>query len=125
MPFFNMKNLSVKFRNFLSDFPVYYTALFINRTINNNYMTLLMTLHHTHDGFRYFIRCYMSNTHSWQIPTLNLSIKSHPSSGTCVFPDVIPVSNYHSFKEKTIKSLPYHSFYGGHIPPNKILAAFP
>ena len=42
MPFFNMKNLSVKYRNFLSDFPVYYTALFINRTINNNYMTLLM-----------------------------------------------------------------------------------
>ena len=53
------------------------------------------------------------------LPTLNLSTKSHPSSGTCVFPDVISVSIYHSYNRKTIKLLPYHSFYGGHIhlPP--------
>ena len=37
---FNMKSWRVKFRNFLSDFPVHYAALFINRTINNNYMIL-------------------------------------------------------------------------------------
>ena len=42
----------VKFRNFLSDLPVHYSVLFINRTINDNYMTLLMSFHHTHDGFR-------------------------------------------------------------------------
>ena len=53
------------------------------------------------------------------LPTLILSIKSHPSSGPCVFPNVISVSNYHSYKEKTIKLLPYHSFYGGHILPKK------
>ena len=35
----------------LGDFRVHYVALFINRTINNNYMTLSMALHHTHDGF--------------------------------------------------------------------------
>ena len=34
-----------------------------------------------------------------------------------VFSDVILVSDYHSYKEKTIKLLPYHSFYGGQIPP--------
>ena len=46
-----MKILKVKFINFLGNFPVPYVALLIKRTINNNYMTLLMTLHHTHDGF--------------------------------------------------------------------------
>ena len=60
--FFNMKSWRGKFRNFLGDFPVHYAALFINRTINNNYMTLLMALHHTHDGL---FRCFKSNTHSW------------------------------------------------------------
>ena len=49
------------------------------------------------------------------LPILNLPIKSHLSSGTCVFPDVILVLNYHSSKEKTIKLLPYYSFYGVHI----------
>ena len=34
------------------------------------------------------------------------------------------VSNYHSYKEKTIKLLPYHSFYGGHIPPRKVEPPF-
>ena len=34
------------------------------------------------------------------------------------------VSNYHSYKEKTIKLLPYHSFYGDHIPPRKLEAPF-
>ena len=59
--FFNMKSWRVKSRNFLEDFPVQYAALFINRTINNNCMTLLMALHHTHDGFWYFWCWYTSN----------------------------------------------------------------
>ena len=61
------------------------------------------------------------------LPTLNLPIKSHLSSGSqgsCVFRDVTLVSNYHSYKEKTIKLLPYHSFYGGHIPPRKVEPPF-
>ena len=29
-----------------------------------------------------------------------------------------------SQKEKTIKLLPYHSFYGGHVPPRKIEPPF-
>ena len=60
------------------------------------------------------------------LPTLILSIKSHPSSVACVFPNAISVSNYHSYKEKRIKLLQYHSFHGGHIlpPPTKNLAAF-
>ena len=75
--FFNMKSWRVKFRNFIDKFPVHYAALFINRTINNNYMTLLMALHHTHDDFR----CFMDNIHSWYtLPTLNLPIKSRPLS---------------------------------------------
>ena len=49
--FLNAKNWRVKFRNFLGDFLVHYAALFINRTINSNYLTLLMALHNTHDGF--------------------------------------------------------------------------
>ena len=57
-------------------------------------------------------------------PTLNLPTKSHLHQGSCVFPDVILVSNYHSCKEKTIKLLPYHSFYGGHIPPRKVEPPF-
>ena len=52
--FFNMKSWRVKFINFLGDFPVHYVALLIKRTINNNYMTLLMTLHHTHGGIWYY-----------------------------------------------------------------------
>ena len=32
------------------------------------------------------------------LPTSNLSIKSHPSSRSCAFPNVISVSNYHSYK---------------------------
>ena len=61
------------------------------------------------------------------LPTLNLPIKSHLSSGSqgsCVFRDVTLVSNYHSYKEKTIKLLPYHSFYEGHIPPRKVEPPF-
>ena len=51
------------------------------------------------------------------LATLNLPIKAIFHQGGCVFPDVILVSNYHSYK-KTIKLLPYHSFYGGHTPPH-------
>ena len=32
-----MKSGRVNFRNFLGDFPVHYAALFINKTVNNNY----------------------------------------------------------------------------------------
>ena len=117
MPLFKMKNWRVKFRNFLGYFSVHYTDLFINKTINNNYMTFLMALHHTHDGFWYFLNATRATFIPGTLSTLNLSIKSHPLSGSCVFPDVISVSNYHSYKEKTIKVLPYHSFYGGHAHP--------
>ena len=58
------------------------------------------------------------------LPTLNVSIKSHPLLSSCVFPDLISVSNYHSYKEKTVKLLPYNSFYGGHTPTRKIELPF-
>ena len=124
MPLFKMKNWRVKFRNFLGYFSVHYTDLFINKTINNNYMTFLMALHHTHDGFWYFLNATRATFIPGTLSTLNLSIKSHPLSGSCVFPDVISVSNYHSYKEKTIKVLPYHSFYGGPHAPKKNWALF-
>ena len=56
------------------------------------------------------------------LPTLNLPIKSRIAifhQGSCVCRDVILLSNYHSYKVKTIKLLPYNSFYGGHIPPRR------
>ena len=64
MSFFSMKRWRVKFRNSLGNFPVHYAALFTNMTINNNYITLLMAFHHTHDGFWYVFRCYKNNSHS-------------------------------------------------------------
>ena len=72
--------------------------------------------------FDTFFRCYRSITHSWHTHISNFESvnKKSPSSGTCVFPEVTSVSNYHSYDEKTIKLLPYHSFYGGHTPPIKI-----
>ena len=106
-----------KLKHFPNDFPVHYAALFINRTINNNFMTLLMALHHSNNRFWYLFRCYKSNTSTLSWHTANFeSIKSHTSSVSCLFPDVILVWNYHSYKEKAIKLLPYHSFYGGDIP---------
>ena len=81
--------------------------------INNYYMTSLMALHHTHDGFWYFFRCYKNNTNSWQLWTCQQKVIL--CQGSCVFSDLILVSNYHSYKGKTIKLLPYHSFYEGHI----------
>ena len=44
--------------------------------------------------------------------------------GSYVFPDVTLVPNYDSYKEKTIKLLPYDSFYVGHIPLRKIESSF-
>ena len=70
--------------------------------------------------FDTFLRCDKSNA---QLAILNLSIKIHPSSGTCAFPHVISGSNYHSYEDEATKLLRYHSFYGGHIPPNKKLVA--
>ena len=80
-------------------------------------MTLLMALHHTYGGFWYFFRCNKSSTLSWHTSNLeSVNKKGILHQYSCVFRDVILVSNYHSYKEKTIKLLPYHSFYGGHIP---------
>ena len=121
--FFNIKSWRVKFRNFLGSFPVHYAALYINATINNNYMTLLMALHHTHHGFWYFFRCFKSNAYFWCNSNFESSNRK-PSFISRVFPDVVLVSNYHSYKEKTIKLLPYHSFYGGHIPQEKFSPLF-
>ena len=58
------------------------------------------------------------------LPTLNLKIKIHPSSGCCIFSYVMSESNYHNYKEKTVKILPFHNFYGGHIPSRKIEPPF-
>ena len=118
-----LKSIGVtpKFRNFLGNFPVHYAALFIKRTVNNNYMTLLMAFHHTHDGFWYFLRVDKNNTLSWHSSNFE-SANKKPSFirvASCVFRDVVLVSDYHSYKEKTIKLLLYHGFYGDHISPRK------
>ena len=75
-------------------------------------------------GFDTFLDATRSILFPGTLPTLNLPIKSHRSSGYCVFRDVILVSSCHSYKEKTIKLLPYHSFYGGHILPRKVEPPF-
>ena len=76
--------------------------------------------------FDTFFRCYKSNFHSWHTSKLWICQykKTIFHQGSCVFPDVILLWNYHSHKEKTIKLLPYYSFYGGHIPPRKIDSPF-
>ena len=75
--------------------------------------------------FDTFFRCFKSNTHSWYTSNFeSANKKPFFIRVACIFPDVILVSNYHSYKEKTIKLLPYHSFYGGHIPPRKIKPPF-
>ena len=82
-----------------------------------------MALHHNHYGFWYFFRCYKSNSLSWHTSNFE-SANKKPSFirvASCVFPDVILVSNYHSYKGKTIKLLPYHSFYGDQVSPKKML----
>ena len=40
------------------------------------------------------------------------------ASRATLIPGALPTSN--SYKEKIIKLLPYHSFYGGHIPSRKV-----
>ena len=54
------------------------------------------------------------------LPTLNLPLYQ----GSSIFSDVTLVSNRHNCKEKTIKLLPYHSFYEGHIPQEKLSSLF-
>ena len=61
-----------------------------------------MALHHTHDGFWYFFRCFKSNSHSWYTSNFESANKK---------PSFIRVA--------AIKLLPYHSLYGGHIPLRK------
>ena len=51
-------------------------------------------------------------------------LKKNKKLSLSVFPDAVLVLNYHSYKEKTIKSLPYYSFYGGQIPSTKIEPPF-
>ena len=48
--------------------------------------------------------------------TLPIPEKAIFHQGNCVFPNVILVSNYHSYKEKTIKLLQHHSSMGSHSP---------
>ena len=66
------------------------------------------------------------NTLSWHTFNVESANKKPPGfhQSSCVFPDVILVSSYHSYKENTVKLLPYHSFYGGHIPPRKVEPPF-
>ena len=52
------------------------------------------------------------------LPTLRLPKKAIFHQDSCVFCDASLVFSYHSCKEKTIKLLPYHSFYRGHITPS-------
>ena len=71
--FLNMKSWRVKFRNFLGNFPVHYTALFINKTIvrlllNYDFINGIAAYMAFHDGLWYFFRCFKSNTHSWYTP---------------------------------------------------------
>ena len=72
--------------------------------------------------FDTFFRCYKSNTHSWH--TSNFESANKRLSFVRVAPDVILVSNYHSYKEKTVKLLPYHSVYEGQIHPIKVESLF-
>ena len=97
-----MKSWRVKFRNFLSDY-------------------FLGALHHTHDGFWYFFRCYKKgNTSSWHTSNFE-SANKKPSfiRVSAFFSDVI-FCVYHTYKENTIKLLLYHSFYGGRIPQENL-----
>ena len=110
-----MNSWRIKFRNFLGNFPVHYAVLFINRAINNCYMTSLTALHHTNDGFWYFLDATRATLIRGTFPTKQVILHQ----GSCVFSDVILVSNYHSYIGKTIKLLPYCSFYGGYILPRK------
>ena len=76
--------------------------------------------------FDNFFRCYKSNTLSWHTSKLEYANKkpSFIRVASCVFPDVNLVSNYHIYKEKRTKLLPYHSFYGCHIPPRNVKPPF-
>ena len=72
--------------------------------------------------FDTFFSSYKSSTQSWHTSNFeSANKKAILHQGRCVFPDVILVSNYHSYKKKTIKLLPYHSCYGAHIPPQQQL----
>ena len=64
--FLNVKSWIVKWRNFLGNFPVHYAALFINRTINNNYDFINGLASYSRWNLILFFRCYKSNTISWQ-----------------------------------------------------------
>ena len=68
-------------------------------------------------AFDTLFRFFKSNTYSWYTPNFESAILHQVSY---IFPDVNLVSNHHSYKEKTTKLLPYHSFHGCHIPPRKI-----
>ena len=71
-------------------------------------------------NFDTFFRCYKSNTHFWHTSNFESANKKLSFIRVAaVFFDVMLVSNYHSYKRKTVKLLPYHSFYGGHIAPEK------
>ena len=79
--FFNMKSWRVKFRNFLGDFPVHYAALFINRTINNNYDFINGLASYSWWILILFLDASRATLIPGTLPTLNLPIKSHLSSG--------------------------------------------
>ena len=124
--FFNTKSWRVKLRNFLGDFPVHYAALFINRTINNNYDFINGLASYSWWILILFLDAMLQEQQSFLVCTSKFESakKAIPHKGCCVFPDVILVPNYQSYKAKTIKPLPCYSFYGGHIPPRKIEPPF-
>ena len=80
--FFNIKSWREKIRNFLGGFPFHYVPLFINRTINNNYDFIngLPSFHDMMD-FDTFLDAARATLFPGTLPTLNLPIKNHLSSG--------------------------------------------
>ena len=72
------EDLKSKVYKFSRQLPQFIMHLFINRTINNNNMTLLMVLHHNHADF---LDASGVTLIPGTLPTLNLPIKSHLSSG--------------------------------------------
>ena len=119
-----MKSWRVKFRNFLCNFPVHYAALFVYRTMNNNYDFINGLALYSWWILILFWHASRATLIPGTLPTLYLPKKAILHQCSCVFPDAILVSSYQSYKEKTIKFLPYHSFCGGHNILRKIEFSF-
>ena len=72
------EDLKSKVYKFSRQLPSFLCSFIYKRTINNNNMNLLMVLHHNHADF---LDVPGVTLIPGTLPTLNLSIKSHLSSG--------------------------------------------